>query len=182
MVATCLLLLATARSVNPSPSDPRRIVRGALSVLRCPSAWVSRRRGRCARRPHARTSRSSPRRRQSRASTITCRALLLEVVFRSAGDRVTQPIAFAESVHIAARVLAIRLGSRSPMPVGLGPARRREGFKLTCPLRPPPRRKSLCSPRGTGLVDHNFIAAERVSHQPVPGVRVANIGGQTRRR
>src|SRR5437667_3306598 len=34
----------------------------------------------------------------------------------------------------------------------------------------------------TGLADHNVIPAEPVSDQPVPGVRVANIGWQTRRR
>jgi hypothetical protein len=37
-------------------------------------------------------------------------------------------------------------------------------------------------PEWTGFADHNFIPAEPVSDQPVPGVRVAHIGWQARRR
>src|SRR5919204_313581 len=36
-------------------------------------------------------------------------------------------------------------------------------------------------PERTSLADHDFIPAEPVSDQPLPGVWIANIGRQTRR-
>src|SRR5437763_12037272 len=62
--------------------------------------------------------------------------------------------------------------------------------KLVVPPHPPTRVAARAAatairtsgPRHSGLANHDFILAEPVTDQPVPGVRVANIGRQARRR